>query len=270
MIELETLVEEATELRALPHSAVRLSSLLSHADWVLKDLVHAVEHDPALTGRLLKLANSSVMGGRHPISAVSDAIVRVGPGPLLSLTLASAVRQELQQPLASYGLAERELWKHSVATALAVDRARRFCGAEPPPGSFVAALLHDIGKLVLNRHLEPLGDDEESPTPSQEILAVGANHCLVGGVVADHWNLTENVSYGISQHHDPSGAGDREGCATASFVSLADCVAHHIDGGDAPKLSRFVIDTVQIDRPRFDGLCETTAKALEDILEIYS
>lgn len=132
MASFQNLLEEARELKALPYSAVRLSSLLSHADWVLKDIVQVVEHDLVLTGRLLRLANSSTMAASHPVSSVGDAIVRVGPGPILNLALASAVRMELQRPLTSYGLGELELWRHSVATALAVDRARKFCGAAPP------------------------------------------------------------------------------------------------------------------------------------------
>lgn len=272
MIELETMLKEANQLKALPQSAVRLSSLLANADWVLKDIVHAVEYDPALTGRLLRLANSSAMGGRHRITSVSDAVLRVGPGPLLSLTLASAVRQELQKPLSAYGLEERDLWRHSVATALAADRSRSFCQVAPPPGSFVAALLHDIGKLILDRHLKGILDQPEGHElqPGDELCLLGTHHGVLGGAVASHWRLSQNVTDAIAQHHDPSSASSDEGRLTACFVALADCVAHRVDSDRAPVLARYVVQSVRIDRAGFEALCDETGNALDDILEIYS
>ena len=274
MTQLQRLLDESSKLQALPHSAVRLSSLLSHADWVLKDIVQVVEHDLVLTGRLLRLANSSTMAASHPVSSVGDAIVRVGPGPLLTLALASAVRMEMQRPLKSYGLEERELWRHSVAAALAVDRARKFCRTVPPPGSFVAGLLHDLGKLILDRHLtEPklsANDGVIDVGPEEETRQLGANHCVIGGMIASHWKLPPNVTDAITHHHDPSGLEDETGRATASFVALADCVAHRISGNENRSLPRYVVQIVQIDQQGFDGLCAATAESLEAILQIYS
>jgi len=269
----QRLLEEAKTLEALPHSAVRLSSLLSNADWVLKEIVQVVELDLVLTGKLLRLANSSTMAASQPVSSVGEAIVRIGPGPLLTLALASAVRVELQRPLQAYGLGERELWRHSVATALAVERSRKFCGVLPPPGSFVAGLLHDMGKLILERHLarpKLASPRVVDPGPAEEVRQLGVNHCVIGGLIAAHWKLPANVIGAITHHHDPSGLEDEPGRVTASFVVLADCVAHRISGGEHRPLPRYVVQILQIDRAGFDELCKVARESLEEILQIYS
>jgi HD-like signal output (HDOD) protein len=268
VVEFQQLLEEAERLEALPHSTVRLSALLSDADWVLKEIVQVVEHDLVLTGKLLKLANASTMAATRPILSVGEAILRVGPGPVLSLALASAVRIELQQPLHAYGLAERELWTHSVAAALAVERTRGICQVTPPPGAFVGGLLHDIGKLILDRHLRQGG--AHPPGPEDEQRALGIHHGLVGGLVAAHWKLPVGITEAVAHHHDPAGAQDEPGRIAASFVALADCVAHRVTGREEELPTSDVAQRVGLDLEGFERLCAATRESLEDVLQVYS
>lgn len=106
--------------------------------------------------------------------------------------------------------------------------------------------------------------------PEDENRQLGTNHCVIGGMIASHWKLPANVTDAITHHHDPSGLEDETGRVTASFVALADCVAHRISGKEKRSLPRYVVQIVQIDGQGLDGLCKATGESLEDILQIYS
>ena len=280
MIDVDALIREADELEPLPASAAKLANLLNREDWVLEEIGSVVSLDQALTGRLLGLANSATSGSRHSISTVDEAVMRMGPGMVLSVALASVVRVEMQQSLPGYGLGEGSLWRHSVASALAVDQARRFCRAVPPSQSFAAALLHDVGMLVLERHLRRVSSPENESSQSEagttvaekEWSLLGIRHDQLGGRIARTWKLPPAIEDGIAFHHDPERASDDEGRLLAGFVDLADIVAHRIGESCAeePRLSRESIQRIGITQQGFDELCEATDEQLERALEIYS
>ena len=155
MIDATALVKAAQGLDPLPATVARLASLVVRPDWSLNEAAHLVEFDPALTGRLLRLANSAAMAGLSPVNTARDAIMRVGIGPALAFAAASGLRKELKRALPEYGLTDGQLWRHSVASALAVEPIARRARTPVPPECFTAALLHDIGKIVLARFLTP-------------------------------------------------------------------------------------------------------------------
>jgi len=128
------------------------------------------------------------------------------------LGFGTKVRQQLQQAVPEFGLAENMLWRHSVAAALAAESMGSLCKAQIPPESYAAALLHDIGKLVLARFLDPdllsylqRAQNEGRCHPLEaemEILEV--NHAELGGLVARHWELPNTIALGIQYHHTPT------------------------------------------------------------------
>ena len=116
----------------------------------------------------------------------------------------------------AYRLSEGDLWRHSVAAALACEVIAQKARVEVPPDSFTASLLHDIGKLTLSRFLDPdhlrrlaaarEQGGESSLQAESEIL--GMHHGELGGVIASHWNLPPRVVRGITYHHTPTEGDD--------------------------------------------------------------
>jgi len=281
MKDLDALVSEANDLEALPDSIMRLTSLLADDDWIIGDIVQTVVYDEVLTGKLLQWANSPVGGSMERIDSVGDAIARMGPGHLLSLAFASAVGDGMQRPLRTYGLEADVLWRHSVAAAVAVDLAGDYCGLTPPPEGFVAALLHDIGKLIVDRHAQELPDEEQIETPPDsetgslelESQLLGADHAVLGGLVTAQWNLSEEITQAIAFHHEPDEAPDAASRSLASFVGLADFVAHRIGAGcgpGQPSLSRGSVRRLCLTREGLEALCAATSERLEGVMKLYS
>lgn len=279
-IDLDLLLQDADQLESLPESAQRLTALFADEDWDLEEIACTVELDQALTGRLLGLANSAASGAMQPIDSVDAAILRAGPGLLLSLALASAVGPELQEGVGGYGLKPGALWRHSVASALAIDKLGKRRKPTPAPEGFVAALLHDIGKLVIGRRLDPARADElrrECARAGRDDAAVerallGVDHAELGARIARCWGLPGAISDAVLHHHTPERAATETGRELASFVQLANAVAHRIGEGRGDGKTRLQAECVarlSLSREHFDEICRDTADDLMQILELY-
>jgi uncharacterized domain HDIG len=176
----------------------------------LSEIVRLVELDQVLTANLLRVANSAWSGSLRQIMTVRDALLRLGVGRILEFAVGCEVAKPMAQELPGYGLAEKELWRHSVAAALAVEYMSAVTSKPIPPAAFTAALLHDIGKLLLNKHLGPEGQaamaeltfGEGLPYVEAERRLLGTDHAEVGGVLARLWDLPEPLVTAIEMHHD--------------------------------------------------------------------
>ncbi|MCH7867810.1 MAG: HDOD domain-containing protein [Myxococcales bacterium] len=133
MIDLDALIRESGELEPLPETAARLARIFSDEDWDIDQVVSGISLDPALTARLLRVANSAANSGAEPITTVERAAMRTGAGTILSLTVGTAVGACMKQPLPAYGAPAGSLWRHSVAAALAAELASLLCTETIPP-----------------------------------------------------------------------------------------------------------------------------------------
>ena len=119
---------------------------------------------------------------------------------------------------------------HALATQRAADQIGRVVGWVERDELAVAALLHDVGRLVISR-LHPgykVYFDAGARTPEQRLRdereQLGIDHTLVGGVLARRWNLPQRIAVAIERHH----AEDADGLA--AMVATADMVAHYSQG----------------------------------------
>ncbi len=281
MIDLDLVIAGTRSVPALPQSATRLCSLLSSDDWDLEQVVETVKIDPVLTGRILKAANSVASAGLAAITDPTQAAIRIGPGGILAVAMSAAAKKCLDVTLPCYGLSEGQLLKNSVAAALTVECARRYCKQSPPPEAFAAALLHDVGILVLASQLdeqiiELLRRSREEGKNSliaaeQEILAV--DHGEVGGLIARQWELPNAVVEAITFHHAPTDAPSEEGSRLADFVALGDLVASVVHQGGERVMSaeeeEQLLARLGLDEDDFRDLVSEVDDEFEAVLARY-
>ncbi len=238
MIDLGRLVESANEMAPLPASTVRLAQLVSQPGSHLDDVVELIAFDQALTVKLLRSANAAGSGA-CAIATVNDAVLRLGTAQVLALAVAGSAKSLMSARLVEYGLDEGALWRHSVAAAVAAEMAPNYCRVEAPRETFTAALLHDVGKLVMARSLSPeildfihrAQEVDGMGRLDAESLLLGANHAELGGLVAQHWGLPARVVQGIIYHHHPEQGTDIIGC----FTYLANHMAKQLEASLAGK-----------------------------------
>lgn len=227
MIDLDQLIRQTGELAPLPATTVRLAQLTAHPGCQLGDVVELIAYDQSLTVRLLRAANSAMCAGSAPASTVRDAVARLGTAQVMELAVASGVRPYLQAGIPAYGLGEGALWRHAIAAAVCAETAPGFCTVAVPPETFTAALLHDVGKLVMGRFLSPeilgfIRRAREADGLGQleaESLLLNVHHGELGGLVAQHWKLPSRIVQGIIYHHNPE--------AGADLICDLTCLANH-------------------------------------------
>lgn len=203
----------------------------------LGEIVEAVESDVALAISVLRHANRGglVAGG---IAGVPAALEVLKPAGILALA-GTAPSFDFFEPNGTWELKPERFRVHALATQRAAERIGRLVGWTERDELAVAALLHDVGRLVISR-LHPgykVYFDAVSRTPEQRLREereqLGIDHALVGGVLARRWNLPARIAIAIERHH----ADDAEGLA--AMVATADMVAHYCNGeGIAPERLR--------------------------------
>jgi len=194
------------------------------------EIIAAVESDVALAITVLRHANRGglVAGG---IAAIPAALEVLKPAGVLALA-GTAPSFDFFESNGGWELKPERFRVHALATQRAADRIGRLVGWAQRDELAVAALLHDIGRLVISR-LHPgykVYFDAVSRTPEQRLREereqLGIDHALVGGVLARRWNLPARIAIAIERHH----ADDADGLA--AMVATADMVAHYC-GGEA-------------------------------------
>jgi putative nucleotidyltransferase with HDIG domain len=192
------------------------------------EVVEAVEADVALAIAVLRAANR---GGSLPRGAASvpEAVDILKPSGVLAIA-GTATVFDFFETNGGRELRPEQFRVHALATQHAAERIGRCIGWSERDELAVAALLHDVGRLVI-RSLHP-GQrpyfDAVTRNPEQRLReerdTLGIDHALVGGVLARRWNLPQRLAVAFERHH----ADDAEGLA--GMVGLADMVAHYSQG----------------------------------------
>ena len=206
------------EFAPLRRSTTELANLVACERGSLDELTATVRSDPELADRILRIASRGWGARRSEVRTVRQAILRLGPGTVLNLAVGPAVAQRFASPVPRYGLTAGELWRHSVASSLAIERARVHCSREIAPEASTAALLHDVGKLVLARRLEEAYAEE----PAQDFDAC---HGELGAQIVSAWGLPDSIAQTVRFHHAPLLAPTCAVRRLCFLVALADAVA---------------------------------------------
>jgi HD-like signal output (HDOD) protein len=278
MIDQGRLIRQAYDLQPFPGSVARLASLLTGEEWDIMEVLRTISLDQSLTLRLLGAANSAASASRRAITTIRDAFVRLGPGVVLTMAVASTVRNLMNRAIPEYGIVEGRLWRHSVAAALAAESAELFCHISVPPESYTASLLHDLGKLVLCRHVDAdvrhLLEVRPDAQIETELEILGVHHGELGGLIAQHWGLPEILIRGITYHQNPHEVQFQGDDTICFVVCLADIVAETVGEGllDIPsQIDRYrhVMDRLGISAVDFQLLCAEVTRRLEGVLSSF-
>ena len=227
----QLIFENIKHLPTLPDIVQKLITLIQDDRTSAGDLSKLISYDQAISLRLLKVANSAYYGFLKEVATIQHAIVILGFDEVKRLSLGIGMINFMSgMSDVSFRLLQ-DLWKHSVACSLATQIISKKIDVDPEITT-TAALLHDIGKLVLDsvfsseyRSVMDQVKTESSFALDAEKDIFGFDHADVGLWLCSKWKLPPALLLPIAYHHNVEHA-DKLTMLTVSIVHLADIIAH--------------------------------------------
>ena len=226
---LDALVRQVRDLPALPDAVVRVMRLADDPKAGASEVAKALVSDQALAARVLKLANSAFYGSSRRIATVSDAVIILGMRTTRNLVMATGCQEMMEHEVAGYCLPRGALLRHSLACASAAQALAKRTKYRGTEEAFVAGLLHDLGKVVMNTYLRDqfiqvliLAARGKMTYTEAERAIFGFDHAEAGAHLMERWNLPSSLVTAVRYHHTPLEApGDSP---LPSLVHVADAI----------------------------------------------
>jgi HD-like signal output (HDOD) protein len=227
---LASMVGSVQDLPVLPRTYLALRGALANPNISLNSIVQIVESDVGISAKILQLVNSAFFGLPREISTLQTAVSFLGTQLVQNLVLSAEVFKVFEKAAPIKGFSFEDLHLHS---QLAAKIAGRIPASSHIHGAaIVAALLHDMGKLVLAvrspKHFERAvqgASEEGEPLYLVEQQLIGVSHAEVGAYLLGIWGLPTPVVEAVAHHHDPNRI-PHDALDAVGIVHIANVLAH--------------------------------------------
>ena len=265
--DLHARIRAASNLPSPTAVAARLIEIADDPDLSMTMVVEVLRTDPALSAKLLRLANSPLYARRRRIDTLQQAVTMLGLDAVMTAALSLTLLSD-GEGMGATSLVFRTHWTRSVHAAVAAQVLAQRCTGVPPADAFLAALVQDIGVLVVAR-LEPQTYGTLGRTSNHgdfvrvELDTLGLDHAEIGAELLESWNLPDHVVEAVRHSHAADGGGnDRLAAVVAISGLVADAIAGDVEAGhDATEAA----EQIGVDRQVFAAVLDDVAKALPEL-----
>ncbi|MGD9157449.1 MAG: HDOD domain-containing protein [Desulfobacteraceae bacterium] len=227
MSSIETIVNDIDKLKPVPRVMHKIMAAVSDPNSSMNEISEIIKYDQALTATLLKVCNSSYYSLPGEVDSVHKAIMYLGLQQVVDIVLMGSSSDNFKKGQKGYDLEDGNLWKAAVTSALISQELAEKEGIENSHFLFTAALLKDIGKVILSQYvaeefdkIKTLVSDKGYSFGEAEKKVLGIDHAQLGALVAKNWGFNSKMVDIIKHHHRPREA--REAPHEASIIYMAD------------------------------------------------
>jgi len=223
---IESLSQNRLVLPAFPQAALRARAVAGSDDGSAISVAREVAKDPALSARILKVANSSLFGFSQNTGSLQQAVSRVGLGHTKTLVTNFALMQLMTPPRGAYGRLIRTIRDHSIeVAALAYVLCAKGKAFNPNKG-LLGGMLHDVGYLPLIQFAK--NEPEEVLTDPSFIPSLRELHTQSGNLLLMYWQFSPELVEVVSGHESIACRMD-EPVTLRDVIALANAIVHEPD-----------------------------------------
>ena len=201
----ESLANEETVLLTFDKTSLHIQQEISKSEPDVSMIERLISSDQALTGQVLRTANSGFYIGLSKVKTIRDAVVRLGIKEVADLVTLVTHRESFRSKDPLFRKIMEKLWQHSVSCAVASRWLAKRCGFKDISSeAFVAGLLHDVGKLFLLTVIENIKVKKKSELdPTAPLLKeiMDTMHTEQGHLLMKNWNLPDSFCEIARDHH---------------------------------------------------------------------
>jgi putative nucleotidyltransferase with HDIG domain len=208
-------LDNINNLKPMPASVTRILQIIEDPQVEIPQIADLIGKDQVLAALVLQMANSVLMGYSRNCVSLSVGVMRIGLTRLRSLMLVSTSYQSMNRALRGYRLGAGELWQHAENTAFACEVVSRFLHYQNVEEAYLAGLIHDIGKLILDQmmladyaRINDFITQYQMPIWEIEKKLIGIDHAQVGSLMGEKWNFPGSLVESIRFHHHPAAAAN--------------------------------------------------------------
>ncbi len=268
----EEIFEDLSRIRdlpSLPRVVLRLQQEMNKPEVGIDAIARIITEDPPIAMTVLKVVNSPLYRSMRKIVSIRDAAVRLGLKEIYEIVLTTSMCNLMKS---SHGIDFTRFWNHSISVAhaskaiISISSKRRGTfDKSVTDAAFTAALLHDIGVLVLEKYMPGtygrLVDENDAGNPIPinvfEQRNFGVTHAETGAFLLRRWHLPEVIALGVEKHHSPLATEKSHHIAEIIHVADYTCTNEGISGGVEGWTNEYI-----------DSAWKSLGASLDDIPEI--
>ena len=201
-------LDRIPDLPTLPVMALKVNKMLQDEDVSVKSLSATIEKDQVMVSKILKLVNSAFYGFRSQIDTISHAITILGFSTIRNAIVSIGVMDAFAGKEPFDGFDMTRFWKHALAVAVTGRNLAEKSRLALPDETFVAGILHDVGKVVLAQYFKEIFTEiwksmreEGCSFCESEKRFSPIGHAHIGGKLAKRWQLPVSLVEAIAYHH---------------------------------------------------------------------
>ncbi|MGB4270207.1 MAG: HDOD domain-containing protein [Spirochaetota bacterium] len=236
-------IEKMPPLSPVVHKIIIVANDVTSSAQHLTDVIQL---DPVLTAKVIRMVNSAYFGLPQEIKSLKQAVVMLGINTIKNVALSSALMGKIA--LKKGVIDPEEFWKHSIGVAVASKLIAQRLGIEKKllEEFFIAGLIHDIGKVLMNnffpdemKQIIDISQSKGGLIVDIEKNVLGLTHEEIGIAIGKKWNFENNLLYAVGRHHIPVLKGDS--AIYSMVVHVADTFAKVLKVGFS---GNYVINTI--------------------------
>jgi HD-like signal output (HDOD) protein len=263
------------DLPPMPKIIYKAREAMANPKSGFKEIAEVIEKDQAIAAKVLQVANSAYYGLSGMVSSIHQASVVLGHKTLEQLITMVSATSLLGSQLKGYRMGSGTLWQHSLAVALCSRMIAKDRAPSVENDAFSVGLIHDAGKLALDRYLLERKDEVDQALKTGitflevEKQVLGFDHTELASDLCTKWRLPENHVSAMRFHHDPASSNGNQ---LAFIVHTANHIAQQCGIGKSKDGGLYELDSqalsfLSLDEDDLSTYTEATLEAVNQITQ---